>query len=97
MLVSSGALTGGKTFLRSTMSHERLNSVYCCYLFTRILSPDIKSAMAEFIWPERHVRRRIFGDMALLATARATVVFLYCFCEAFELVVACNPELTCGY
>jgi hypothetical protein len=60
-MVSSGALTGGKTFLKSTMSQARLNSVLLLHV-RKELSPDIKSVMAEFIGLN-DTRRPIFGDI----------------------------------
>jgi hypothetical protein len=64
-MVSSGALAGGKTFLKSTMSQARLNSVLLLHVHNELhneLSPDIKSVMAEFIGLN-DTRRRIFGDI----------------------------------
>jgi hAT family C-terminal dimerisation region len=55
------ALKHVKTFLRSTMSRARLNSV----LFLNVdkeLSPGIKSVMAEFIGLN-DTQSRIFGDI----------------------------------
>jgi hypothetical protein len=61
-MVSSGALTGGKTFLKLTMSQARLNSVLLLHVHNKELSPDIKSVMAEFIGL-KDTRRQIFGDI----------------------------------
>jgi hypothetical protein len=50
-----------KTFLKSTMSQARLNSVLLLPVHKE-LSPDIKSVMAEFNGLN-DTRRRIFGDI----------------------------------
>jgi hypothetical protein len=55
-----GALTGGKTFLKSTMSQARLNIVLFLLHVHKELSPDMKSVVAEFIGLN-DTRRRILG------------------------------------
>jgi hypothetical protein len=73
----------------STISQARLNSVLLLHVHKE-LSPDIKSViMAEFIGLN-DTRRRIFADMAWIATAIWTLQLLLLFCKAIviKLVIA---------